>query len=307
VVDEVFQSYAQNGEDVVLWRALRNIPNGRYVDVGANDPSYLSITKAFYDHGWRGITVEPSPRYATLLREQRPGDLVVEAAVASKSGESVVLHEIAESGLSTLVNEISERHADAGWKVREVEVKTKTLDEVLEEASWAGLDIHFMTIDVEGSEGDVIASIDLSRWRPWVLVVESTAPNETTETHGPWEPLILAADYRLCLFDGLSRYYVAAEHAEEFQHDLSYSPSVFDRVQTPLDREHAEELQSARAEAAHWRAEALSNWNDAIARQQELAVHTAMLVNELAAVRQTLSWRITAPLRAVRGRRRAQP
>ena len=29
-----FISYGQNSEDVVLWRALRDIENGFYVDVG---------------------------------------------------------------------------------------------------------------------------------------------------------------------------------------------------------------------------------------------------------------------------------
>ena len=33
-----FVSYAQHGEDVVLWRALSETRNGFYVDVGAFDP-----------------------------------------------------------------------------------------------------------------------------------------------------------------------------------------------------------------------------------------------------------------------------
>ena len=31
---EAFVSFAQNGEDIVLWRALRHIRTGVYVDVG---------------------------------------------------------------------------------------------------------------------------------------------------------------------------------------------------------------------------------------------------------------------------------
>ena len=33
-----FISYAQNYEDVILWRALRDVEHGFYVDVGAADP-----------------------------------------------------------------------------------------------------------------------------------------------------------------------------------------------------------------------------------------------------------------------------
>ena len=54
-----FVSYAQNGEDVVLFRALGGVESGRYVDVGANDPVADSISYAFYLRGWSGITIDP--------------------------------------------------------------------------------------------------------------------------------------------------------------------------------------------------------------------------------------------------------
>jgi hypothetical protein len=55
-----FISYGQNSEDVVLWRALRDIGTGFYVDVGAGDPKEDSVTHAFYERGWSGINIEPS-------------------------------------------------------------------------------------------------------------------------------------------------------------------------------------------------------------------------------------------------------
>ena len=45
-------SYAQNREDVLLSRVLPG-PVGSYIDVGAADPVELSVTKWFYDRGWR--------------------------------------------------------------------------------------------------------------------------------------------------------------------------------------------------------------------------------------------------------------
>ena len=55
---EAIISYAQTREDVLLWRALHNVDRGFYIDVGAHDPTALSVTRAFYDHGWHGIDVE---------------------------------------------------------------------------------------------------------------------------------------------------------------------------------------------------------------------------------------------------------
>ena len=48
-------SWAQNGEDIVLRRALRDVAIGVYIDVGAADPDRDSVTKLFYDMGWHGI------------------------------------------------------------------------------------------------------------------------------------------------------------------------------------------------------------------------------------------------------------
>ena len=65
-------SYAQNFEDVMLWRALGHIKGGVYIDVGAYDPLVDSVSKAFYEHGWRGIHLEPLPVYCNALRLDRP-------------------------------------------------------------------------------------------------------------------------------------------------------------------------------------------------------------------------------------------
>ncbi|MDT9694257.1 hypothetical protein Q5762_39180, partial [Streptomyces sp. P9(2023)] len=68
-------SYAQNFEDVMLWRALGHIENGFYVDIGAQHPTIDSVSKAFYERGWSGINVEPVDEYITLLQAERGRDI----------------------------------------------------------------------------------------------------------------------------------------------------------------------------------------------------------------------------------------
>ena len=41
-------SYAQNFEDVMVYRALRHRQSGFYIDVGAADPVHFSVTKWLY-------------------------------------------------------------------------------------------------------------------------------------------------------------------------------------------------------------------------------------------------------------------
>ena len=69
-----FVSYAQNFEDVLLWRLLHDVERGQYLDIGAQDPVFDSVSLAFYNAGWRGLHVEPTPAYAARGREARPDD-----------------------------------------------------------------------------------------------------------------------------------------------------------------------------------------------------------------------------------------
>jgi hypothetical protein len=80
-----FLSYAQNMEDVMLHRALREVKQGFYVDVGANSPDLQSVTKAFYQAGWRGINIEPMVVFHKQLMTARPHDINLNIAVGDRN------------------------------------------------------------------------------------------------------------------------------------------------------------------------------------------------------------------------------
>ena len=54
-----FRSYAQNFEDLMLYRALGKVERDFYIDIRAQHPEIDSVSKAFVDKGWRGVHVEP--------------------------------------------------------------------------------------------------------------------------------------------------------------------------------------------------------------------------------------------------------
>lgn len=297
-----FISYAQNREDVVLRRALHDVAGGRYIEVGANHPVIDSITRAFYDRGWSGLTIEPAPHYVELQRTQRPRDRAVQAAVTTRAGETT-LHLVPDTGLSTIVDSVSARHADHGIEHTDVTVRTARLEEILDEVGWSPKDpVHFMVIDVEGAEADVLASIDLTVWRPWVLVVESTAPNSTEQTHLSWEAGVTGAGYEFCLFDGLSRFYVAREHAARLRTALSYPACPHDDF---VDRPEAmlkQEREKLTEDVTHWRTLAVGGWAEAVeaASARLVGDQIEQLRAEMTAMQNTLSWKVTRPLRGVR-------
>ena len=217
-------SYAQNFEDVMLWRALGHVSDGFYIDIGAQDPLIDSVSLAFYERGWRGISVEPTAHYATLLRQQRPGDKVVQAAVGDEPG-ILPLFEIADTGLTTLDREIAAQHRERGFVVHETTAPVVTLSSLFVAAGCD--DIHWLKVDVEGFEYQALNSWGDSPARPWVVVVESTLPLTQIRSHDMWEPLLLDRGYTFAYFDGLNRYYVSEAHSALLQ-DLATPPNVFD-------------------------------------------------------------------------------
>lgn len=273
-MSQTFVSHGQNREDVVLWRALKDVGVGRYVEVGGNDPDSDSISRAFYDRGWSGLIVEPEPTFAARYRERRPRDIVVEAAVSSRPG-TVTLHRFAGTGLSTVVDEIGAGHLKAGFTGDDVTVEAVTLASIVADHGLAEQPVHFLMVDVEGAEADVLSTVDLTTFRPWILVIESTRPNSTETAHDEWEPMVLAADYEFCLFDGLSRFYVAAEKADELRDALSYPACALDDFISVVHRDLIERIAILDAQVLRWRRAALETWATAIAESHMAAVHEA--------------------------------
>jgi len=201
-------SYAQNFEDVMLWRALKHVSQGCYIDIGAWDPVHDSVSMTFYEQGWRGVHVEPVEKCAKKLRDARPDEIVIQAAVGnSDKAANFFLFEV--TGLSTLNSDIAGRHTKNGFSVTSIEVPIRTLESIFTEVE--GREIHWLKIDVEGMEESVIQSWNKSPVRPWVVVVESTIPLSQIEVSAGKEELNKLG-YSLAYFDGinLSMFMIAA-------------------------------------------------------------------------------------------------
>jgi FkbM family methyltransferase len=203
-----FMSYAQNFEDVMLWRALSSVPDGFCIDVGAGDPDQHTVTRAFYERGWHGINIDPDPVCFAALVRRRDRDINIPVALAEAPGQRRFLV-VPVPGLSTLASAVAFRHRARGWNVRRVKVEVGTLAEICR--LHAPREIHFLKIDVEGAEAAVLQGADFAAFRPWIVLAEATVPLTQTENHGEWEHILIGADYRFVWFDGLNRFYVTAE------------------------------------------------------------------------------------------------
>jgi FkbM family methyltransferase len=239
-------SYAQALEDIHLLRALAGVHHdeGFYIDVGAWDPEFDSVTKLFYDAGWRGINIEPSPHRYERLAARRQRDVNICAAVSETPGEIALYHDVGASPLSTTVKAIAEEHeANHHMSSEILMVKAVTLTQIC--ADHAPANIHFLKIDVEGAEATVLRSLDLSRYRPWFLCIECHYPMRTDlQTYDAWEPYLCYHHYRFVFTDKwrINRYYVTEEHAERANAAFAvpadfYIPASLDRRVRDLEAE----------------------------------------------------------------------
>ena len=220
-------SYAQNFEDVILRRALRDITNGFYIDIGAQHPVIDSVSLAFYEAGWRGVHVEPSPTYAETLRASRPGETVVQAAIGAAAGH-MSFFEFPHTGLSTGIADIAAQHRENGFDSRTIDVETLPLSKLLDRH--ADRDVHWLKIDCEGMELEVLQTWSPSSVRPWIVIVESTAPGTLTATHGQWESILESLGYVFAYTDTLNRFYVSSEK-KELLSAFGPPPNCFDGFQ----------------------------------------------------------------------------
>lgn len=194
-------SFSQNGEDLIIDKALSHKGLGFYVDVGANDPHRFSNTKRFYQRDWRGINIEPDVVNFQKLAIARPRDINLNLGVGKEEGE-LTFYEIFPDTLSTFSqSEAEKRKAEGHPIVRETKVPVDTLANVLAEHLGDNA-IDFLSIDTEGFDLIVLQSNDWQKYRPKVICQESTAGAES---------FLSSLDYQKKWDNGTNSLYVSHE------------------------------------------------------------------------------------------------
>lgn len=172
------RSWAQCGEDLIAAFYFHNLnaPEIHYLDIGAHHPHLFSNTYLFHRRGMRGVLVEPSAEACRALREGRPGDTVVRAAVVPKERATVILRKLSASTLNT----VSEADANAAvahgrYGKQELlgteEVPALTVAQILEGHCRSCPDL--VSLDIEGLDLPVLRTWDFKRWRPKLFIVET--------------------------------------------------------------------------------------------------------------------------------------
>jgi hypothetical protein len=189
-------SYAQANEDLLLFDALREVSPevGFYIDVGANDPEKDSVTKLFYDQGWRGVNIEPSPEW--FARPPRRGCGTSTSKLWPRTGPETSCFTM--SSVSSL--------ARSWTSMRSVIPISAVVALVLHEDCHPNPALReacakrdsFPGNRCRGCEAEVIDGMDFRPFRPWILVIETVEPNTLPATYPGWDQRVRDAGYRSC-------------------------------------------------------------------------------------------------------------
>lgn len=168
------KSYAQEGEDMILRRIFENKQNGFYVDVGAHHPKRFSNTYFFYKQGWNGMNIDAMPGSMQKFKKYRPRDINIEVPISSEP-KILPYHVFNEPALNGFDPELSKKRDDqlSQYKIIEsIDMKTRRLDDVLDQYLPKDQVIDFLSIDVEGLDFEVIQSNNWNKYKPEVVLIE---------------------------------------------------------------------------------------------------------------------------------------
>jgi FkbM family methyltransferase len=167
------QSHSQLFQE--LWALWMNggRRGGYFVEFGAADGMNLSNT-FFLETvmGWKGIVAEPHPELVERVRQARSCH-VSDKCVYSRTGETMAFRMVDRFELSRLeAIDPGDGHEAAARKAyRTAEVKTISLHDLLESYG-APHRIDYLSIDTEGSEVEILAAFDFSKWDLRTVTVE---------------------------------------------------------------------------------------------------------------------------------------
>jgi FkbM family methyltransferase len=174
-------SYSQCGEDMICdflfsWLGVKHIS---YLDIGAHHPKWLSNTYYFYDRGYRGVLIEPDEDLCVGLRRERPGDTILNLAVAASGENEVNMYVMTSRTLNTLDRtQADELVAGGREKIEDIRsVRLSGINAILKD-QFGTSKPNLVSLDIEGLDYEILSAWDFALFRPEVFCVETLTYTE---------------------------------------------------------------------------------------------------------------------------------
>lgn len=191
----LFGSQSQHGQETLVGALMYPGVKGYYVDVGARCGVFISNTARLDAMGWDGICVEPHPDLFAQLQVNRPKPRLYNVAASSQDADGLEFIQLKQGAMGR--SGLASTYRDSKWYEQtphvRIKVSARTLTSILDEAQ-APQFIHYLDIDVEGHELDVLKGLDFAKYDFGIVGVE-TLP--ALPDHEAIKELMMASGYVL--------------------------------------------------------------------------------------------------------------
>ncbi len=163
-----YKKFSQFGEDEILLELFKDIPQGRYVDVGAHHPYRYSNTYLLYKKGWRGVNIDANPDSIRLFEQARPDDKNICSGVGEVG--TLTYYRFSDPAVNTFIKSEADE-----WRSKSFLKYLGTSETMVQPlSSFIKEPYDLLTIDAEGMDLQVLQSYDW-RYYPRAIVVEGGA------------------------------------------------------------------------------------------------------------------------------------
>lgn len=150
-----------------------------FLEFGATDGKKLSNSYMLENKlSWTGILVEPDNQWHVSLKENRPRTRIINKCVWKNSGEKLNFFSSKQGELSTLEkfkkSDFNSMPANTKLRVKEgsnLIIESISLNDLIKQEFDDNCP-SYISVDTEGSEFEILNSMDFSRYRPVVFTVE---------------------------------------------------------------------------------------------------------------------------------------
>ncbi|MBC7486382.1 MAG: FkbM family methyltransferase [Cytophagaceae bacterium] len=190
-------SYAHTGEDRLIDSILKPIitKKGFYVEVGCNEPIFISNTFSLYKRGWRGICIDANETLTRKYGRLRPRDVAITALVSNeKTTRDYFIY--TNNVLSSTEHMNIDIKDEPGFEVSQVKkMQPESLTEILDRCK-APARFDLLSVDAEEHDLQVLQSLDFSKYSPKLIVVESESFDPSKPDNDLIYQLVMSKGYR---------------------------------------------------------------------------------------------------------------
>lgn len=167
-----FISKSQLYQDIFVLFCLSERKQGYFVEIGVGDGirfsnSYL-LEKEFE---WDGLLIEPNRFFIEEIKKHDRRATLLPYAITDKSGESVEFLDVLDNREVSTIKAYKESSKHNRDNNQVYKVETLTFSDALKKGN-APKSIDYLSIDTEGSELEILQTIDFDKYNISVLTIE---------------------------------------------------------------------------------------------------------------------------------------